>query len=371
MNDPGKTHPPYVKEGYFKAYFVFAVADTIDLDKLQNSTESFHKAQFSVHSQQQYIHFVTPPLFLSGPELELSGMSVRTSYKIYASGTVSVRISLTMQGEWEQCVRHTTALRQDDQLEFLARQQLDKVVSDISFALTKPCKPLMEDYYLFHVVPDNESPSASDMLDDYSDAIAQMIVGDEQPLSKQEQKDILKTYFSYYQNDFTIVHWDSAFIYDTRHGASPIEDLLEFVNTQMVELRNLDDLLDTELDYLYHHSDDHKWFSMLHTGQGAKKRAERLRLILVDVRELADQSTNALKITGDAFYSRLYKGACQRFGLPDWQKQIETKFDSVHQIYRFIIDEAHHARGNFLEITIVILIAVEIILALVELSRHS
>ncbi len=369
MSDLEKNLPPYVKEGYFKAYFVFAVADTIDLDKLQNSTESFHKAQFSVHSQQQYIHFVTPPLFLSGPELELAGAPVKVSYKIYASGTVSVRISLTMQGEWDQCVKHTAALRLDDRLEILARQELEKVLADISFAISKPCSAVMEDYYLFHVVPDSESPSVSDMLDVHSDAIAKMIVGDEQKLSKQEQKDILKTYFSYYENDFTIVHWDSAFIYDTKVGASPIEDLLEFANTQMVELRTLDELLDTELDYIYHHTDDKKWFSWLHTGQGATMRADRLRQILVDVRELADQSTNALKITGDAFYSRLYKGACQRFGLPDWQKQVENKFDSVHQIYRYIIDEAHHSRGGFLEIIIIVLIAIEIMLALFELSR--
>jgi len=368
MSESDKKLPPYVKEGYFKAYFVFAVADTIDLDKLQNSTESFHKAQFSVHSQQQYIHFVTPPLFLSGPELEVSGVQVKASYKIYSSGTISVRLTLNMQGEWKHCVKQTALLRQEDHLEILARQQLEKVMSDISFAMTKPCQAVMEDYYLFHVVPDNESPSAPDMLDIHSDAIAQMIGGDEQTLSKQEQKDIMKTYFAYYENDFTIVHWDSAFIYDTKHGASPIEDLLEFANTQMVELRNLDEFLDNELDYLYHHTDDHKWFSWLNTAH-ATERAERLRRILIDVRELADQSTNALKITGDAFYSRLYKGACQRFGLPDWQKQIETKFESVHELYRYIIDEAHHSRGNFLEVTIVILIAIEILLAIFELSR--
>lgn len=370
MIDLERSRKLYIEEGYFKAYFVFAVSDTIELDKLQTSTESFRRAQFSVHSSQQlYIHFVTPPLFLAGPELEISGISVKSSYKIYSSGTISIRFSFPMTGEWAKCVEFTAGLRQDNQLELLARQHLEKILSDVNFALTNPRTALMEDYYLIHVVPSADHFSASELLEIHPDWLARMIVGDDQKISKQEQKDILKTYFSYYANDFTIVHWDSAFIFDTISGASPIEDLLEFTNTQMVELRTLDELLDTELDYIYHQPHKRKWLSWLHSGRGATQRAERLRQMLVDVRELADQSTNALKITGDAFYSRLYKGACQRFGLPDWQKQVESKFDSVLLIYRFIIDEAHHARSGFLEIIIIVLIAIEIFLALIEMFK--
>ncbi len=365
-----RIHRLHIEEGYFKAYFIFAVSDTIDLDKLQNSAESFRRAQFSEHSsQQQYIHFVTPPLYLAGPESEISGISVKSSYKIYSSGTISVRFSFPLSGEWFSCVDFTAGLRQSNELELHARQHLEKVLSDVNFALTNPRAALMDDYYLLHVVPSSQYVSATELVDEYPDLLACLIAGDPQKMSKQEQKDLLKLHFTYYTNDVTIVHWDSAFIFDTIAGASPVEDLLEFANIQMVELQALDELLDTELDYIYHQTHSRKWLSWLHTGRGATSRAERLRKILVDVRELADQTNNALKITGDAFYSRLYKGACQRFGLADWQKQVESKFDSINQIYRFIIDEAHHARSGFLEIIIIVLIAVEIFLALIEMFK--
>ncbi len=98
-------------------------------------------------------------------------------------------------------------------------------------------------------------------------------------------------------------------------------------------------------------------------------RTYQLRNLLVDVRELCDRSNNALKIIGDAFYARLYRGIALRLGLNDWQQQIESKLDSIGEIYRFATDKIQHVRSQFLEIIIIILIAFEIIIGVMRMGR--
>src|SRR5208282_2444096 len=101
----------------------------------------------------------------------------------------------------------------------------------------------------------------------------------------------------------------------------------------------------------------------------SEDQVDRLRYLLVDIRELCDRSNNALKIIGDAFYARLYRGVALRLGLNDWQQQIESKLSSIGEIYRFATDKTQHARNQFLEIIIIILIAVEIIIGVMRIGR--
>ena len=103
--------------------------------------------------------------------------------------------------------------------------------------------------------------------------------------------------------------------------------------------------------------------------RAAEKRAERLGSLLVDVRELADRASNALKIIGDAYYARIYRGIANRLGLDDWQRQLDSKLDAVGETYRYLVDQSQVARGEFLELVVIVLIAVEIIVGLLAL-RH-
>ena len=82
------------------------------------------------------------------------------------------------------------------------------------------------------------------------------------------------------------------------------------------------------------------------------------------MQELTDHANNALKIIGDAYYARLYRGAAGRLGLKDWQKQIDAKLDSVEGLYRFFSDQVQHARGEFLEAIVIALIALEVVVGL-------
>ncbi len=52
---------------------------------------------------------------------------------------------------------------------------------------------------------------------------------------------------SYLATDLVVPTWNAAFIYDTEAGARGILEILEFANSQLLEFRYYDTLLDAEM----------------------------------------------------------------------------------------------------------------------------
>jgi len=57
----------------------------------------------------------------------------------------------------------------------------------------------------------------------------------------------------------------------------------------------------------------------------------------------------------------------RRLGLADWQQQIDTKLASIGDIYRFLNDQARSRRDEFLEVVIIVLIALELLVGIATL----
>jgi len=282
-------------------------------------------------------------------------------------GVVSLRLTIPYAGEWSGFATVARSLRATHAVAETARGVLEGVLRDLAPALGKPHDLLVEDYFAFEVGAFARPLTARTLVAEYAAALAELIAGEERPLEADEQAEVLKTRLSYFEDDLVIVQWDGAFLYDREDGAAATLDILEFANTQLVELRTYDGLLDAELDAIYG-VETRRTFGPFARNR-AVASADRLRLLIVDVLELTDRSTNALKITGDAYFARLYRAAASRLGLKDWQRQLDSKMSSVNEIYRFFADQAQNSRAEFLELTVVVLIAVEIVIGLLAL-RH-
>ena len=224
---------------------------------------------------------------------------------------------------------------------------------------------MIEDYVIIEIERFGQAVSAATLLADHSGALAGLLLGERTPLSATETDEALRMRFSYHEDDLTIVQWDTAFVYDRRESARAIEDILEFANSQLLELRTYDALLDRELDVIYKMQPAGPPRSL--RGRHEAEQAATLRYLIVDVLELTDRSSNALKVVGDAFYARIYRSAARRLGLADWQRQIDTKLASVGEMYRFFSDQARSRRDEFLEVTIVVLVAVEVVIGILTL----
>src|SRR5579875_2192936 len=248
-----------------------------------------------------------------------------------------------------------------------ARSTLDLLLGQLEPALAEPHPPRLEEYAVCHVDRFAEAVGGADLLDRYGASLAQLILGEERRLMRSEQEEALRVNFAYYEDELTVIHWETAFVYDRADSAQATEDILEFANTQLVELRTYDAYLDGELDAIYRLGPERPVGRFFR--HRASKSAERLRYLIVDVLEITDRVSNALKIIGDAYYARLYRGAAGRLGLADWQRQIDTKLRSVEEMYRFSQDRIRHARDEALELIIIVLILIEVVTGILAL-RH-
>jgi hypothetical protein len=359
--------PPAVREGAFHAFFVFDVADTIDLAPLATvAGEGVARAPLHLRREASsgFIEFQTQPVVARIPPTS-TGIAVRA--KLFDYGVVSIRLTLPFTGTWAAYAAFTRRLRNDDELESLASATLQDLLGEISSALDEPHDSLVEDYFIFEVESFAEPVTGAHLLGDYADALASLVLCEERRLTPTEAVEALRVNFAYFDDDLAVVQWDTAFVYDRPESAKATLDILEFANTQLVELRTYDKRLDEELDTIY--ALDPKRPTRRFGRKEAQSAADRLRYLIVDIAELTDRASNALKIIGDAYYARLYRGAAGRLGLKDWQKQIDSKVDTVNDIYRFFTDQAQVARSEFLELVVILLIAIEIAIGLLTL-RH-
>ena len=359
-----------VLAGAVRAFFLYDIADSIDLRSLRSvAGEGLAPAHLRLrpHTSPAYLEFPTPPLVARLTDETLGGLRVERRVKIFDYGVVSLRLSLPFSGQWNDLLALANHLRMGDDLRRAAKRTMQELNAEIHTALDDPHAPLVEDYFVVEVEQFDGGMDTRTLLTKYGADLGGALLAEGERLSDAHLEETLRQRFSYFTDDLTVVQWDAAFIYDRRESAEAIGDILEFANSQLVELRTYDLLLDRELDNIYAMQPGRQIRSPL--GRRAAEQAGSLRYIIVDVLELIDRSSNALKIIGDAYYARIYRAAAQRLGLEDWQKQIDRKLDSVGEMYRFLNDEARSGREQFLELIVIVLIVIEVVIGVLTLHR--
>jgi hypothetical protein len=355
-----------IEGGCVRVYYLFDVADTIDLEKIALGGETRGPAALPLwRPTPPYLQFPVPPLVANLAKADFDGTSASVRVKFYDYGVISLRLTFAAAGSWNELINLTERARIDERISRFAEATVLRICDDYAHALDERHAPLIEDYLVIEIDRFAEPIDAETLVDDHSAGLASLLLGERRPLSATESEEALRTRFSYHEDDLTIVQWDTAFVYDRGESAATIEEILEFANSQLLELRTYDALLDRELDSIYKLQPAGTARSL--RGRREAEQAATLRYLIVDVLELIDRSSNALKVVGDAYYARIYRSASARLGLADWQRQIDTKLASVGEMYRFFSDEARSRRDLFLEGVIVVLVAVEVVIGIFTL----
>ncbi len=360
-----------IAAGAIRAYYLFDVADTIDLGALRTvEGEGLTPADIPLrpHASTAYLQFPVPPLAARLPDATFDDFPFSVRVKFFDYGVISLGFSYAFSGTWDELEEMTARIRRNDAIPRYAAQAIERICSELESALDDPHPPLMEDYFIVEVDRFEQAMEADRLLHDRSESLAHVLLGETAALAQAEVEEALRTRFSYFVDDLTIVQWDTAFIYDRRESSEAIGDILEFANSQLLELRTYDALLDRELDAIYALQPGGRSRSLF--GRREAEGAANVRYLIVDVLELIDRSSNALKVVGDAYYARIYRAAAARLGLSDWQRQIDSKLASVGDMYRFLIDQSRGQRDAFLELVVIVLIAVEIVIGVLTLARH-
>ncbi len=364
--------PLLLNRGRILVYHLFAVADTIDLDHVRKLWEGQSKTTrlISRRAAPAYIQFVNPPVTLAlgdrplypRPDDHLLG---RATAKVFDFGVVSIRWEIDLPATWIDLVQQAPCFVDNAAIELLSRQLLEEIRPKLAPGLKNPYSEILEeDYTIFYVEAfgGGEPLSARDLLAGYGADIAQLVRGEPKAMSPAEQAETLRQQISYFDDDLVVIDWNAALVYD-HEGSSEHVDILEFANCELLELRYYDALLDRELDNIYHEVEAGPatgWRYWLRNRY--RPTSHRLLTLMVDVVELKDQIENSLKIIGDLYSARVYRAISERLRLKDWEASIEGKLRSARSIYEVLTDSQDIGRSVFLEWTIIILIALEIVL---------
>jgi hypothetical protein len=339
----------------------FDVAEAIRLDQLRDLLRAGTVQQPNLkHPAPGYVRYQRPPVVEPLETLVLeSGERLQGEIKYYDYGVVSVVYELPFAGGWDRLTR--LASRWVWEVDFAG--QVTRIVQNnlerAAAALVKPYNEwLSEDYLIFHIREIDGSPSVADLIHRQAANIAQVVRGDTAQLAESEVNEVMQSRISYYANDLTVIGWNAAFLYDSTAGAETAIQLLEYANSQLLEFRHYDDLLTEELERVYKLVDEG-------TGVFAQWRlarsATRLHTVLLDVAELTEHSDNAIKFLSDMFSARLYRLAALKVGVPDYKDLVTRKVHTAEELYRFMVDQFNQSRAFFLELTVVIILVVELV----------
>ena len=349
--------------GSITAFFLFDVGDAIDLQRVRADIDATVASRLTTKpAAPPYVQYQQPPLALDGTVIgagEVDGCRVR--FKAFDYGVLSVALTQAMPDTWEQLLEAGPGWQDNPQLADRAEGLCRELLARITPAVSGPRDRLLdEDYVVFTILAEGAG-AAADLVTERGMDIARLLRGEREALSTQERDEVLRHRISYYPTDVVIPTWSSALVFDTAAGASGVVEILEFVNSQLLEFRYYDQLLDAELTRTYAAlqagSWRPTWLSRRYT-----RAALQVHSLFIDVNELTDRAENALKIAGDVYAARVFTLAAARLGLDDWKANVRDKLKTVDDIFRFAVEQTAIARGQFLELMVVVLILLEIVL---------
>lgn len=365
-----------VRAGQLTALRLFDIAYAIDLRKAE-ALWAAHAPRAGerrglVGTPPKAMSFGEPPLILPLPPIRLplgeGGAEAQVTARIYDFGVVSLAVTLAVADlPWSGFAARANALQQavgPGAAGAPWRDLLDTVRRPLRQAIERPAETHIEEDYLLAVVNRLEEPLAAEALLERVDLIP-LLTGESRPLSAGARAELLRQRFSYYTDDLAVLTWDRAFLYEPR-GDTDVRDVLEVANAQLLEMRFYDELLDAELPRIYDTVEAARRIPSLLSARRYARLARRLHGLVAEVTELTEHAENALQVTEDVYLARVYAAAMALFRVPVVGAAIDRKLATLRETYQALYDEAHSSRAELLEITVVLLITLEVVLSLVR-----
>jgi hypothetical protein len=363
MSTPAPSPVPAELVGSVLILIQFDVCEEFRLEQLQQSVNARTLSKpITKQAAPAYVRYERPPVLGPLEPLTLeSGEQLVGEIKYYDYGVVSVMFRHEVAGGWDTLVQLASRWVWDIDFASRAEPIVRRYLQRVSGAMVKPYpRWLSEDYFIFHIREAAGSPVPAELVRHHGLEIAQLVRGERVALSEAECSEVLGSRMSYYANDLTVIGWNAAFLYDTPAGAETAIQLLEYANSQLLEFRHYDELLSAVLAGTY---DSFAKDSGVFARWRLARSATDLHTVLLEVFELTERADNAIKFLSDMFAARLYRLAAARVGVPDYRDLVEQKLRTAEELYHYMLDQFNQSRGFLLEVTVVIILLVELFLA--------
>jgi len=378
-NDVADAALPAVSAGYLLALRLVDVADSIDLARAEKLWSDQTAQQPAGNAQRRRLSatlpkavaFGVPPLSIPLEPVILTlgetQIEAAVTARLYDFGAIALEMKVPAGGlVWPEFVNRMNAVDAAVGPEAASvtvwESSLKRVIGVLGDALVGPSRAQVDEDYLIGVVNSFDSqPTAEELMQRVD--LAALLSGEQRQLSQAARADLLRHQFSYYEDDLVVLTWDRAFIYEPR-GDSDVADVIEVANAQLMEMCYYDELLDAELPRMYDHVDAARSGLNLLRSRRYAGLARRLYGLVAEVTELTERVDNALQVTEDVYLARVYASALEQFRVASVTAAVNRKLAIIRETYTALYEEAAGARAEWLEISIVALIVVEVVMAL-------
>ncbi len=359
-----------ILKGRIVFYRLFDIASEIDLHMIEKlATDGAKRLRLSKKPYMEALQFTNPPISLDlKPFVETfqdRSMKVDVVAKLYDLGVLSLAFNVHLPSgtgfkELEEIASYIDSKGPFDRR---ALKLANEVLATFRDAFVEPeiKTDFYEDYTVYFIEKLDSPVDSDEFLRHYNPA--QLLLNETRPLSRFAIEETTKYRFSYYPDDLVIVHLDNAFIIEPS-GISDLLDVLEFANAQILELRYYDSILDNELTLIYQEL-SRKGGASLFRLRKYEKLARRLTETVTDLTEVTEKVNNALKVTEDVYYAKIYRTAMTLLRSKDWEDSINNKLQVIINTYKTLYDEISTKREQLLELGIFMLIVIEIFLAVI------
>lgn len=228
--------------GCFRILFLYDVAEAIDVEKLLDllGTRGGPVRRVFPRRTPEYVRFEPPPIVEPAQPIALAtGEAVLCSIKYYAFAVVVVQFEVPFGCDWQTLLAQTARWADTTEMEPYARDLLHEHMERVSSAVIKPNTDWLNETYLLvnleGIGPDgNGQPTATELLSEHEQEIAQLIRGEVTPLSNRISENLAEASLSYYTTDLVAIGPAAALVYDRSEDAAATNLVLEYAKMQLL-----------------------------------------------------------------------------------------------------------------------------------------
>lgn len=364
---------PAITSAALHLYQLYDVGDSVDLDFARTLLATPSTRIRPVQSRGASIDIPHLPLEISMGEVDLRlgarDLHGQIHARVFDLGILSFRLALRLPAAlaWEEAGDILAEVQNfPPGVVQIFESALKTLRQALDTAVQKPNATVQTEDYALLLVADMAPGIPAAQLGKHP-MLLQVALGERRPLSTSAAS--LATTLSYYEDDLILLTWAAAIVIEP--DAQAREDasfLLEFANVQLLAFRSYDAQVENDLARITPRIARQRRPRWPLTSAPTRFLHEVLSLI-ADTTDANARVENALKVTEDVYWNRVYMAALATLRVNTWRQSIAEALSVLRQTAALLNDEAEITRQNLLEGLVILLILLELIVAVIGL-RH-
>jgi hypothetical protein len=369
---PAGAPPPAIAAGGVTLYRFYDVGYAIDLSAAEQclGMQPIHRQLPAQARQAASVEVAQPPLRVDlGPaDIQLPALSAvgRLRASLYDLGVITLALDVELAGPigWDEAANLLSACQEPPEgIEQRFEGALAELEQTVRPAIERPERAAIVEDYTVLVVKRLVGGTIGELA--VHPLVRAALLGEVRALSGESSG--LVTSLSYLPDDVALLSWGAALFSDPEPLATvTAANLVEFANVTLLLLRSYDAGLDAALPVVNRRVAATRRRFALPLARRYGQLLSEVQEQVLEIIEVTERIDNALKVTDDVYWNRLYSAMLEVLRVQVWRQGVDHKLALLRETYGMLHQEADAERASTLELAIVILIVVEIALALLQ-----